>query len=363
MPSYSLHSFASPSSSFHFLPPSTSLFLPLFSPHLKPPFCFHRQTLFYNPKKSPPPFSNHTPVQTHWFAAPRKVATIIVCGAHPMILPIPAVLSKNPSGKTSLSSEIEYSPANSLESLGGGLRKDHKKRNPLLSRALQYGPHGINRGITIREGLHRIGFKLLERIYDKTLGFLKPLDVIEEEFLRLLLQHHRRENISRDRVHETRNRQLGAGVLKSRRRRIQTVPVTELEKMKFEAEKCGAGGEEDHGRNLELVGDVDHGGAEHVDDEGGESRRVRAGIGGVNEVGDRIFEQREAFLNEIVQMEVWVLDSDGDLMMKTAMEKRWSWLRRSLANSTAETRWPIPGEGTNTSSDFVILAQCMGTMD
>jgi len=53
--------------------------------------------------------------------------------------------------------------------------------------------------------------------------------------------------------------------------------------MKRQTEESKTRSEEHEGRDVEFVGDVDHGGAEHVEDEGGEWR-----CGG--EVGDGFFD-------------------------------------------------------------------------
>ena len=62
--------------------------------------------------------------------------------------------------------------------------------------------------------------------------------------------------------------------------------IVEVLKMESEREICSARSGEEIRRNPQLVGYIDHGGAEHIENEAGEDS---GGIGGVgNKVGDGV---------------------------------------------------------------------------
>lgn len=152
------------------------------------------------------------------------------------------------------------------------------------------------------------------------------------------------------------------------------VLIVKLLKMGGETEIASTCSEENIGRNPKLVGYINHGGAEHVDDEAGDD----GGIGKLgNGVSDICFWVSMRDLNRVVisrsgemgclgrvrnRIREWWWDwrwaagmgSHGEGMRRKVAERRWSRRRRRWANWRVEEKWVIPDHGMKTNSILFI---------
>nr|GMD97732.1 Os06g0343500 protein [Ipomoea batatas] len=159
-------------------------------------------------------------------------------GAHPMTFPTPCVLSKNPSGRTSLG--LVYSPG-IREPFSGIRLSTHRNLCPLRSKAIAISftcssGKVHRRGLrVVGEGLDCVGFELEKGVHNNTLSRANPFGHGEEHCEPVFIQQRRGEQLGRIRVDE--------------------------------AQHGGPGGVEHVGRNSKLVRHVNHGRGEHVDHE------------------------------------------------------------------------------------------------
>lgn len=152
------------------------------------------------------------------------------------------------------------------------------------------------------------------------------------------------------------------------------VLIVKLLKMGGETEIASTCSEENIGRNPKLVGYINHGGAEHVDDEAGDDGGIGKLGNGVSDIlflgfyegfkqSGNIKVRGNGVLGEVRnRIREWWWDwrwaagmgSHGEGMRRKVAERRWSRRRRRWANWRVEEKWVIPDHGMKTNSILFI---------